>query len=164
MAISKAVKRGEVVEDDGGIVDTTNPVNRAYLQADHTVMKRAKAAGDKERGMRSKDRAAWSLRKMMADARYKEEQTDLAIQRRAKELGLLTETAGIEKGVAAIGGALSTYLLTMPRQVAQELFDRSRAMDGTVKFIEDILIDRCTEILVKVKEKAHEAGLKSFSN
>jgi phage terminase Nu1 subunit (DNA packaging protein) len=164
MAISKAVKRGEVVEDDGGIIDTTNPVNRAYLQADHAVMKRAKAAGAGARGDKSKRRGELWERKTLSEIRLKDEQTNYHVQRRARELGLLIERAMVDRAIAAIGAEIKLRILGLPRQVAQELFDLAHSKGATPMALEGLLLERLSDALVHVKEKGREAGLGSIGS
>jgi hypothetical protein len=164
MAISKAVRAGKVTEDDKGRVDTIDPMNRAYLQADHAVMKRAKAAGRAGRAATSERRAKLNEKKLLSEIRLKEEQAAYHVQRRARELGLLIERAMVDRAMAAGGAEMKLRILGLPRQVAQELFDLAHSKGATPMAIEGLLLERLSDALVHVKEKMREAGFGSFGS
>jgi hypothetical protein len=161
MAISKAARAGKVVEDDKGHVDITNPVNRAYMLADHTVMKRARAAGKKPttRADDSKRKAKLYEAKTVEQTRQYKANADWAIQRRAKDLGLLVECVKVEQMMAAFGAELKLRILGLPRQVSGELFDLAQTKGSTPMAIEGLLLKLLTDALVHCKEKAREVGL-----
>lgn len=165
MAISKAIKRGVITEDDQGIIDITNPVNRTYLKADHSVMKRTKAAGGKVgRGDKSKRRGELWERKTLAEIRLKDEQANYHIQRRARELGLLVERAMVERAIAALGAEIKLRVLGLPRQVAQELFDLAHSNGSTPMALEGRLLELLGDALQHCKDKAREAGIGSLGS
>jgi hypothetical protein len=166
MAISKAVRSGKVVEDDEGRVDITNPVNRAYLQSDHAVMKRARVAGKKSTGRAdgSKRKAKLYEAKTIEQTRQYRENANWAVQRRAKDLGLLVERAKVEQMMAAFGQELKLRLLDLPRRISANLFGLARAEAATPMAIEGALNKELSEALAACKERARAIGLGSLGS
>jgi phage terminase Nu1 subunit (DNA packaging protein) len=165
MAISKAVRSGKVVEDDRGRVDTTDPGNRAYMQADHAVAKRAKAAGKiASRGDESKRRSKLFEAKTIEQTRQYRENANWAVQRRAKDLGLLVERAKVEQMMASFGQELKLRLLDMPRRISANLFGLARAEAATPMAIEGALNKEISEALTACKERARAIGLGSLGS
>jgi hypothetical protein len=161
MAISKAVRRGEVVEDEKGRVNTADPGNRAYMLADHAVMKRAEVAG---RAKKSKEARGLMDEKTFEQTRQYRENANWAVQRRAKDLGLLVERAKVEQMMAAFGQELKFRLLGMPRQTAPELFALAKVKGSTPMALEGLLLKRISETLERCKDKARAVGLGSLSS
>jgi len=168
MSISKAIGRGSVVEDDRGRVDITNPVNRAYLVSDHAVMKRVKKRAKKARKKAEKKsgRAAVSKRraklfeeKTHEQTRQYRENANWAVQRRAKDLGLLVERAKVEQMIAALGQEMKIRILALPRQVSSELFALAKVKGSTPMALEGLLMERLSDALARCKEKARAIGL-----
>jgi hypothetical protein len=167
MAISKAIRKGSVTEDDQGRVDTADPVNREYLQTDHHVMKRAKRKPKEKRkddpkasrAAESKRRAKKNERKIDAEIRIKEEQANYHVQRRARELGLLVERAKVEQMMGAFGPELKVRLLDLPRRISVHLFSLARSKGATPMAIEGFLSKELSEAIIACKEKARAVGL-----
>jgi hypothetical protein len=178
MAISKALRRGALIEDDKGRIDTADPTNRIYLQADHAMMKRAKPKAKKKakgkkraprkkttgRAAASKKRVQLWERKSLSEIRLKDEQANYHVQRRARELGLLIERAMVERAMAALGAEMKLRLLGLPRQISAELFALAHAKGGTAMAIEGRLLERLSDALVHCKEKARAVGLGSIGS
>jgi hypothetical protein len=128
MAISYAVRAGKVIEDDKGKVDTASPLNRAFLQADHTAMKRAKAKGRAEgRGSVSKKRADLWERNIRAQIAEREARTAKLDVERAKLLGMLVERRMMLASFAAFGAEWKPQLLDMPKRLIPRIYDMFRA-------------------------------------
>jgi hypothetical protein len=166
MAISKAVASGKVIEDDGGFVYITNPVNRAYMLADHAVMKRAKAHAEKDgpvsraaASKRSAKRAEERHQAWMDHERAKTAETNAKV---ARALGLLLERAVVERMMSAFGAELKMRILGLPRQFSAELFDLAHTKGGTPMALEGRLMELLSDALIHCKTKAREVGINSI--
>ena len=161
MAISKAVRSGKVTETSKGI-NPDDPLNRSYIQADHAVMKRAKASGEKDlRAAESKRRLKLNFQKLEADIRLKNEQSDVHAQSRARILGLLIEREVVDRMHAALGAELKLRLLDMPRRISAGLFSLARQDGATPMAIEGALNKEMADALRAVKEAACRAGIRN---
>jgi transcriptional regulator with XRE-family HTH domain len=168
MAISKAVRSGKVIEDDRGFVDITNEVNRAYMLSDHSVAKRARAAGVRDEKVsraaaskRAAKRAEEKHRQWMDEHKAKTAETNAKV---AKALGLLVERATVERMISAFGSELKMRLLGLPRQFSAELFDLAHTKGATPMALEGRLLELTTDALKHCKEKAREVGLSSIGD
>ena len=168
MAISKAVRGGKVIEDDRGRVDTAEPVNRAYLLADHSVAKRARAAGQRDEKVsraaaskRAAKRAEEKHQQWMDEHKAKTAETNAKV---ARALGLLVERANVERMMSAFGAELKLRILGLPRQFSAELFDLAHTKGATPMALEGRLLELLTDALKHCKEKAREVGLSSIGD
>jgi hypothetical protein len=166
MAISKAVRRGALIEDDQGRINTADPVNRAYLQADHAVMKRAKAKGKAARGRGARSEAAADImaEKTIQQTRQYKSNADWAIQRRAKDLELLVERAEVERRFAVFGSELKIRLLDLPRRLSVHLYSLARSEGSTPMAIEGLLGKELSDAIAACKEKARALKLGSLGS
>jgi hypothetical protein len=155
-SISKAVKRGEVVEGEDGFIDITNPLNRAYLQADHSVKAHTRRPkGEKEaRAAETKRRAKLNEQKTIEQTRQYSESANWAVQRRAKDLGLLVLRSSYEQKIAAYGQELKMRILGLPRQISSDLFALAHTKSATPMALEGLLLERLSDALTHCKEKA----------
>ncbi len=156
MAISKAVGKGSVIEDDAGHVDVTNPVNRAYLLADHAVMRRARARAPKDEKV---SRAAASkLAAKRAQEKHDQWMAEHAAKtaemetRRAKTLGILAEQKVMKN-------AMALFALACKIQIT----DRMHAMVPTLwaKFEQGKPIEEAFQHVNKETEEALKALIES---
>lgn len=125
MAVSKALGRGEAVEDAQRLLDITNPINRAYLLTDHSVMRRARAAGAQRvggKGLTPERRAELWERERLAKIEALESSTAKNDTARLKLLGDLAERKVMEGAVALLSMSIQTHV-----------FDRIHSMVPTMR-------------------------------
>ncbi len=160
MAISYAIRRGQVIEDAKGRVDASATKNRAYLLADHSVKKRAKAAGKKDgrRAAKSKKRTdLWDLN-LQAQINEREARTAKLDVERARLLGMLTERRMVLAAFAAFGQEWKTQVLDMPRRLIPYIYSMCRSgkpLQGAIKHAE-LEVSKVTQAL---KEKGRDLEL-----
>jgi hypothetical protein len=160
MAISKAVRRGEVIEGDGGSIKLTDPVNRAYRQADHTVAKRPKSGtgGGEGRGKRSEDIAQLHRQMLVEKIRNLNAKTAKDDVDRARKLDMYTERRMVETCFAAFGAEWKPQILDMPKRIVPVLYEMCRAgrpLQEAILYAEKEI----AEATKALKEKARAVGL-----
>lgn len=131
--IHRAIKKGEIVRNDAGMIDTDAPKNVKYLDK--------LAQGSSKRGAKSQGRTKDDnpIRKRMHEAKdletqkleneiaYKKEQTLLARQKRARELGLLIERDIPKSEIADLAGRIKLHVLPIGKRTSKRITEMVQA-------------------------------------
>ncbi|MBE3065413.1 MAG: hypothetical protein IMZ69_10405 [Spirochaetes bacterium] len=143
--IAKGTLTGRKVD---AYIDTSAKKNAAYLKKHGVVMK--KRARKEEQPLQ--------IQKVMSEVRLKDEQADLLVQRRAKEIGLLIEREIVNQMMAAFGVEIKLRFLDLPRRIAPRIHAVVKAGAGP-RAVEELLDKELADGIRHSKEKARALGL-----
>jgi hypothetical protein len=147
--IAKGTLTGRKVDN---YIDTSAPKNREYLKKHGVVIK--KRARKEEQPLQ--------IQKVMAEVRLKDEQADLLVQRRAREMGLLVEREIVNQMMAAFGVEMKLRFLDLARRIAPRIHAVVKAGAGP-RAVEELLDKEIADGIRHAKEKARALGLGDIS-
>jgi len=152
-AITKAVKRGEVVLEPNGKVDAENPKNLFYIRK--KKVRPGYKTPDVSR-LTSGDQPDLfdPAQKTVEDTRYKKAQADLKSLEYAEKLGVIIDISALNQKFGAFYDFLLNDLIYMPESIADILWMKARASETPERAIEDELKVQIGDIIQKAKRAA----------
>jgi len=176
-AVTKAVGSGRIVVNADGMVDTENPKNALYLDAQkHKAKKTEIVAAGKKKKPRAKgdtvsppsddqddeyelanEAIGLDAKKKQADINLKRSQNERHQLAIAEKKGELIPRDLVRRKFSAFDAAMKTHLRDMPRRSAARL--HAIAVSEGPRALETALEKEISEGLARVKEAAKEGGL-----
>ncbi|MCB1318471.1 MAG: hypothetical protein KDK27_21040 [Leptospiraceae bacterium] len=151
--IRNALKRGELKTGDDGFIDTQAAKTKRWLEQRERNKAKRKGAKKIQVGFLTdtlEEHKGLEQQKLEAEIAYKQEQTLLARQKRARELGLLIDRDIPKRQVADLFARMKLHVLPIGKRTGKRIVEKVQA-GATAKEIERYINSEIEQALEKVR-------------